>query len=642
VTKPLRVLLVEDSEDDALLLLRALAHGGYSVTHARVDTEAGFRQELAAGGWDVIFCDFAMPGFDAPAALQALKESGVDLPFIIVSGTVGEENAVEALKAGAHDFLVKGQHARLLPALERELREAEVRRARHAAEQARRESEARYRQIVETAREGIWMLDAWGRTTYVNSRMAEMLGAEAGELAGKSLLEFVDVDGAPGLSEDLAGNVNAAGEPPEVKFRRVDGGEFWARVAANPIEDGAGRLVGSLAMVTDVTHQRKLQEQLLIADRLASMGMLAAAVTHEINNPLTVVMANLELAMEEVDHCLRAEPGTRWLGLRARLEDGVEAIRRVRTIVQDVKLFSRAPSQEVAPVDLHRVLESSVRMAWNEIRHRARLAWETSPAPAVEANESRLGQVFLNLLVNAAQAIPPGHAESNEIRIVIAPAAGNQVQVEIRDTGVGIPPEVMKHLFTPLFSTKPAGVGTGLGLTICRQIVESFGGKIEVRSEPGRGSAFRVLLRAAAAPVAEPARDVVIHAPPRRGAVLAVDDEPMITEAVQCSLEMEHDVVTTSNAREVVAWLRDGRRFDLILCDLMMPEMSGMELRREIQKIDGSQAERMLFLSGGAFTPEAEAFLKEVGEARLEKPFSPAALRNVVNQRLRELAAAVA
>ncbi len=195
-----------------------------------------------------------------------------------------------------------------------------------------------------------------------------------------------------------------------------------------------------------------------------------------------------------------------------------EAARRVRQIVRDLRIFSRSEVDATGPVDLTAVLESTLRMAWNEIRHRARLVKDFEAVPAVEGNESRLGQVFLNLIVNAAQAIPEGRAESNQIRVRLAQAQSGQVEVAITDTGPGIPPEVLQRLFTPFFTTKPPGVGTGLGLSICHKIITSIGGSIEVDTEVGRGTTFRVLLRPALRHPSRPRGPPRPGRPPRPGA----------------------------------------------------------------------------------------------------------------------------
>jgi len=273
-------------------------------------------------------------------------------------------------------------------------------------------------------------------------------------------------------------------------------------------------------------------------------------------------------------------------------------------------------------------------MSWNEIRHRARLVKDYGDLPPVRANESRLGQVFLNLLVNAAQAIPEGAADRNEIRIVTRSVPPGRVTIEVRDSGGGIPPEVLGRIFDPFFTTKPSGVGTGLGLSICHSIVTALDGEISVDTAAERGTTFRVTLPIADLTTAIPARAVTpqTQSSGRRGKVLVIDDEPLIGAAVKRALTSEHDVTAMSSSHEALTRLRAGERYDVILCDLMMPALTGMDIHDELTKLAPAQADRMVFITGGAFTARAQSFLAEVQNPRIEKPFDLHALRALVHQ----------
>jgi CheY-like chemotaxis protein len=277
-------------------------------------------------------------------------------------------------------------------------------------------------------------------------------------------------------------------------------------------------------------------------------------------------------------------------------------------------------------------------MAWNEIRHRAKLVKDFKDVPFAEGNESRLGQVFLNLIVNATQAIAEGHAEENEIRVTLSQDGTGRIGVAVTDTGSGMPAEVQKRLFTPFFTTKPPGVGTGLGLSICHKIVASMGGRIEVDSEVGRGTTFWVWLRAAT----EGTVDRIPSTPPRpkavrRGRILAVDDEPMILTALRKILSAEHEVFIAHNGAEALAELRRGERYDVILCDLMMPELTGMDLHEELVRTAPDQARAMVFMTGGAFTARARQFMEEVPNVRVEKPFDADALLAVIDAQVSKI-----
>jgi signal transduction histidine kinase len=513
VSRPLRVLLVEDSEDDAELLVRELRRGGLEPRWLRVDTRDALEAALTEDRWDAVFADYSMPRFSAPEAFLMLKARGLDVPFIIVSGTVGEEAAVAAMKSGVHDYLLKDKLARLVPVVERELREAEVR-----------------------------------------------------------------------------------------------------------------------------AERRKMQERLMISDRMASMGTLAAGVAHEINNPLASVMANLELAVQSVEELAgRLGDSAELDGIGEELQDAREGAERIRNIVRDLKIFSRSGEDRKGLVDVQRVLESATRMAWNEIRHRGRLVKNYSAAPLVEASEAQLGQLFLNLVVNAAQAIAEGDAENNEVRVSLSTDGAGRAVIEVADTGAGMSKEVQEQLFRPFFTTKPIGVGTGLGLAICHQIVDGLQGHMEFETELGRGTAFRVYLP----PAREEARDaprpgnLAEMATHRRGRVLVVDDEPLITRTVQRALSKDHDIVALSSAEDALAHICAGARFDVILCDLMMPQMTGMDLHGELLRVAEDQAARMIFLTGGAFTPRARAFIDQTSNQLIEKPFDAIHLRAIINAQVR-------
>lgn len=380
------------------------------------------------------------------------------------------------------------------------------------------------------------------------------------------------------------------------------------------------------------------------------MGMLAAAVVHELNNPLGVAMANLGFALEELG-ALEAqlvageaegamELAARLARARAHTVTIADALRearlggdRARLIVRDLRTFSRADDERRDVVDVRRVLESSINLAYREIRERARLVKDYGPIPSVRGSESRLGQVFLNLLLNAAQAIREGDVERHCIRVVTRTDELGQCVVEVSDTGDGIAPENLPHVFEPFFTTKQR-TSTGLGLSICQHVVAALGGDIAVESGAGRGSTFRVSLPAAAhAPLAPNAQPAAPQPSPR-GRILVIDDEPMMARAVQRLLDGEHDVLVTSDPLGAVEQVRAGARFDAILCDLMMPTMSGMEVYEAIAGVEADQARRMVFMTGGAFTPRAVRFLETVANPRIEKPLEHAALRAVLRSQL--------
>jgi CheY-like chemotaxis protein/two-component sensor histidine kinase len=315
--------------------------------------------------------------------------------------------------------------------------------------------------------------------------------------------------------------------------------------------------------------------------------------------------------------------------------DARQGTERIKKIVRGLKTFSRVEEERRAVIDVRPVMDLAIDMAFNEIRHRARVVKIYGETPFVEADDARLGQVFINLLVNAAQAIPEGDTEAHEIRVVTSTDALGRAAVEVRDTGPGIPAKVVGRVFDPFFTTKPIGVGTGLGLSICHNIVVGMGGEITARNQEGGGAVFRVVLPPASGrhtPEAPAAAATENPAAMRRAAVLIVDDERAVGVALGRVLR-DHDVTIVTTAKEALDLLDSEKIFDVVLSDLMMPGMSGMDLYDELLRRGSRAAERMVFLTGGAFTAAAKAFLGRVHNERIEKPFDATAVRALVKSR---------
>ena len=408
----------------------------------------------------------------------------------------------------------------------------------------------------------------------------------------------------------------------------------WVSVGARPLRDDAGAVRGAVAVSRDVSAERLAREQLMVSDRMASIGLMAAGVGHEINNPLSAVVANLDMALAEI-RALESSLGPGRLGdLPDEIQEAYEAAERVRRIALDLKVFSGGQADEHSAVNVEEVLDSAVRMGWNQIRQRARVVKRYGNVPLAKGAESRLGQVFLNLIVNAAQAIPDGRPDSNEIRLITRVDDQQRIVIDIEDSGTGIPPHIMRQLFSPFVTTKPAGVGTGLGLSICQRLVDAMGGSIWAESTPGQGTTFHVALPAAAltaAELSEPAESS--DAAAERARILVVDDEDMIGMILRRMLKV-HDVTVLTNGSDALAAIARGERFDAILCDLMMPGMTGVEFHGVLSREYPSQAAALMFLTGGAFNQETAAFLAAVRNPQLMKPFDVVSLRNQVDAHL--------
>ncbi len=501
----------------------------------------------------------------------------------------------------------------------------------------RKAAEQRFAAVLEAAPDAIIAVKR-GIIVMANRQAQTSFGYARDELLGQSIQVLVPDELRTKHAEHEAAYVESPAPRPlkkgrELKARRKDGSTFDAEIVLTPLEHPPDGLL-IIASLRDVSERNRMREQLMVADRMVSIGTLAAGVAHEINNPLAAVIANLDFALGEMSGLAKRVDG---LGeLTDELRDARAAAERVRDIVRDLKIFSRSEEDRLHAVDVRSVMESTLRMAWNEIRHRARLVKDYGDVPRVRASDARLGQVFLNIVVNAAQAIEEGRAEANEIRITTSLDASGDVVVSISDTGAGMPPEILSRLFTPFFTTKPIGVGTGLGLSICQRLVMSFGGRISVQSQPGKGTVFRIFLSQALPEEAIDAIPVAAPSAARRGRVLVVDDEQSIGHVVRRALGHEHAVTALTSAREALEQIEAGERFDVILCDIMMPQMTGMELYAAILKAAPEQAARILFLTGGTFTPSARAFVHQTTNLWIEKPFDVRQLRALVNDKMRQ------
>jgi len=373
-------------------------------------------------------------------------------------------------------------------------------------------------------------------------------------------------------------------------------------------------------------------------ERMASLGTLAAGVAHEINNPLSYVLGSLDLGLRELHGLqllLQGHPNEELehvTGAVAALDSAREGAERVRNIVRDLMDFSRASPGVGDAVDVEAILDATIRVAWNEVRHRARLIKRYAGIARVIGDEARLGQVFLNLIMNAAQAID-GDPSVNEITISTSADNGRAV-IEVSDTGAGIRDQDLAHIFDPFFTTKVAGAGIGLGLAICRGILISLGGEISVSSEPGRGSSFRVVLPFASEESAS--QRAVVEAPPQEqpppSRILIIDDEPLLGQTLLYAFKGRHDVSICTSGREALSRLETDTSFDLVLCDLMMPDVNGAAVYTAVKRDHPEPAERFVLMTGGAFTARAREFLSQHPGAQLEKPFNIADIEKLLGQ----------
>jgi PAS domain S-box-containing protein len=502
-------------------------------------------------------------------------------------------------------------------------------------EEVLRKSEQKYRTLFEEYRDGLVLASAGGRILDANPAALALFGYACKEefLALRTHeLFYARRDRERVRLARLLVTNDFSLRDVEIDCKHRTGRRLNVVVSSSPLRDEEGQIVGFRTVVRDVTERRLLEARLRQTQKLEAVGMLAAGVAHEINNPLTYVITNLQVMQEELRQLTPAALGTLVAdGFGSRVNEACEGAERVRQIVRDLKTFARLDEEERGAVEVAPLLDTSIKLAWPEIRFRARVRQEIAPVPPVVGNEGRLSQVFVNLLINAAQAMEEGAVERNEIRIRTS-ATESEVQVEVADTGKGIAPEHLERLFDPFFTTKSTSGGSGLGLSICYNIVTSYGGRIEVESKLGAGSRFVLHLPIERAPRAVVTAEKRPPVASRHGRVLVVDDEPFVVSAIQIILGRSHDLVGVASGAEALKILEDDDRFDVILCDLMMQQGSGMDLYTAISRRQPELARRMLFMTGGAYTQHAQRFLAAVPNPCIEKPFGPAELVSVVEQ----------
>ncbi len=619
----LRILCVEDREDDAQLVLRELRRAGYTLQHVRVDTAARLQQELRTGAWDAIVSDYAMPQFNAVAALQTLQASGKDLPFIIVSGIVGEDTAVAALKAGAHDFIPKGNLRRLVPALERELREAQGRRERRRAEEDLRRSTDTITAIFEASPLPIMILDHDSHVVSWNPAAERVFGWSAHEIIGRRLPITPDHDAedhAHHLKRVLNGEL-ISGE--EVVRLRKDGTPLRLLVSAAPLRDADGTISRAMLLVTDITAQRELEEQFRQAHKMEAVGRLAGGIAHDFNNVLTAIQGYATLLLADIP-----EDDSRH-GDAAEI---LAAAERAASFTLQLLAFSRKQVVQRVAVDLAAVVSDLYRLLDRMLNDNLQLRLDLSPgALPVLADRSQLEQVLINLVVNAGDAMAAGGQIVVRMRrapVTVEEASTHQVKpgsyivIEVEDTGAGISADVLEHIFEPFYTTKEVGKGTGLGLSTVYGIVRQNAGFVRVRSAIASGTTFSIflpeLLTAVPALPREKARIAVPVSAPECVSVLVVEDEVQIRNVIRRVLERSNYRVTiAADPGEALERLANEDSIDLLLTDILLPGMSGLELARAALALRPNL--RIMYMSG--YT-EAEMSI-DGDPTYLEKPFTP-------------------
>jgi two-component system, cell cycle sensor histidine kinase and response regulator CckA len=639
----LHILIVEDSEDDLLLLLRELRHGGYTPDYVRVETAAAMQAALDRQLWDIVIADYTLPNFSAPEALKLLQQQQ-DIPFIIVSGTIGEEAAVAAMRAGAHDYLLKDNLTRLVPAVERELREAKERQQRLWAEQALRESEERFRQLAENITESVfWMADPRAmKMIYVSPAYENIWGNSCQSLYANftEWTEAIHIEDRLRIQtkffeQSLLGNYDE-----EYRIVRPDGSLRWIRDRGFPIKDHHGQAYRSVGFAEDITNRKSAETILRRTERLESLGTLASGIAHDLNNMLTPIIGvaqllplkfpNLDNQTQRLLQILdqSAHRGADLVKQILSFSSGVEG-KPTNTQVSDLLLEIQKIIQQTFPKNIELLIDLPDDL------------W------LVAADATLLHQVFMNLCVNARDAMPNGGKlsiaaknvviDENYASMHLDAQSGSYLVVTVADTGIGIQPKILNNIFDPFFTTKEIGKGTGLGLSTASGIVKSHHGFIDVLSEVGTGTRFKIFLPAIdmvqVASIDTGIKTVATNSSLPTGQselILVVDDEVAVQEITQVTLETHgYRVITASDGIEAIAiYAEQKHQISVILLDMMMPSLDSATTIRTLRKLNPRV--QIIAMSGLATNETIAKTISEGVKAFLPKPFTAAELLNLL------------
>jgi len=636
--KPLRLLMVEDSEEDAALLLRELKKQGFDPIFERVETPAEMTTALDKHKWDVIISDYSLPRFSAPDALELMKTKAVDLPFIIMSGSIGEDRAVSALKSGAHDFIVKGTMSRLVPAIEREIRDAEERHARKQAEESLLQSSAEINDLYNQAPCGYHSLNADGFFVRINDTELTWLGYERDELLGKRFIDVLHPDFIKSYQANFE-IFKRSGTIHDLEFNmlRKDGSILPVVMNASALRDADGNYIMSRSIVFDTTERKRLEEQLRQAQKIEAIGQLAGGVAHDFNNLLTVIIGHSLLALERMnpDH-----------SIRNALSQIHKTGERAAALTRQLLAFSRRQILEPKVIDINANLAEMDAMLKRLVPANITITTNLDPKVSrVFADEGQLGQVVMNLVINARDAITSHGKIAIETSNVSLDEAysrthtgvkpGRYVLLAVSDTGSGMSDEVKARIFEPFFTTKEMGKGTGLGLSTVYGIVRQSGGSIEVYSEVGKGTTFKIYLpRADGELSATQSSQALPSIVQGNEVILLVEDDDEVRELIQEILKWSS--FTVLSARNGVEALKVSEQhtglIDLLMTDMVMPEMTGPELADRMRKL--RPAMKVLCMSGYTEQATINNGMLAPHMHFLHKPFTPMDVARKVRETL--------
>jgi two-component system cell cycle sensor histidine kinase/response regulator CckA len=635
---PLRILHLEDNLNDAALVQSTLESEGIGCAITRIQTRADFVAALKRGSIDLIIADFSLPTFDGLAALEITQKQCPEIPFILVSGTLGEETAVVAMRSGAADYLLKDRLTRLGQAVSHALEQSALRKERESADEAMQQSEHKYRHLFESLSEAAFLIDAKSRRILDANLCAEkLLGRTRTEILGMNEAKLFP----PNEARDYCGKLASAGTrgkgEPEVEVQSKDGTTIPVRVSLSPIELYGRDLV--LALMADITERiehRQLEEQFIQSQKMEVVGHLAGGVAHDFNNILSVIFGYADLMMQKLDS---DNP------LRKYAEEVRYAGDRAAALTRQLLVFSRKEALQPAVLDPNQLIKGLDKMLRRLINENDELTIELGEQIGrINADSGYFGQVLMNLVVNARDALPNGgrisiktsniSLDENYAQKHSGVTPGEYVAVSVTDTGMGMTEEVKAQLFKPFFTTKPKDKGTGLGLATCQTIVSHSGGHIAVESEVGKGATFRIYFPQVDQPL------VVPTGPATEGALaggtetlLLVEDDPSLRNLALGVLQAHgYEVLRAIDGRDglSLAFHHKGSPIRLVITDVVMPQMGGKVmadwLKTTLPEV------KVLFTSGYTDDTIAHHGVLAPGAAFLPKPYTPTALAAKVRE----------
>jgi PAS domain S-box-containing protein len=641
--RPLRILHLEDNADDRELIHAALRAAGLPCAPRVATSRAEFEAALREGEYDLIISDFTLPSYDGAAALALARQARPNTPFIFVSGTIGEERAVESLKNGATDYVLKGNLARLGPAVERALREAEERVKRKQAEAALRESEERFREMAATLRDVFWVTSPNGwKLHYVSPAYAQIWGRPIAELFvnSTSWLEAVLPEDSEKVRAALARLKEGGEYAIEYRISRPDGTVRWIEDRGYPVRGPSGRVDRVIGVATDITERKQLTAQLLQAQKMEAIGRLAGGVAHDFNNTLTVINGYTKLLLDT-----GALPAKAAEQLRLVYTAGM----RAGNLTRQLLLFSRKHTTNKQVIDLNEHIRELARMFGRILGEPVRLELDLAPElKALHADSGMIEQILMNLAVNARDAMPQGGRltlATSAVRFTEEDVdgrsgrrAGEFVCLRVSDTGCGIPPEIMPRIFEPFYTTKAPGVGTGLGLATVFGIVQEHEGWLEVDSTVGVGTTFRLYFPPSTEqPAAAKGQTAEPFTQKGTETILLVEDETPVRDFTAAVLEhYGYRVLQAETGKDALeVWKWHAERIALLLTDMVMPDgISGMDLARELRKEKPPMP--VILMSGYTSETVGKLIAQSPRTRFIQKPFPPSALTKVLRELLDE------